>query len=46
MKWFLIIFAALIIYAIATGYMGGAKDAAANYNKLLTGRPSTGAESK
>lgn len=41
MKWALMAFVALIIYAIATGYMGGAKDAAANYNKLLTGKPST-----
>ncbi len=35
MKWFLIIFAIIITLAIATGYMGGAKDAASNYNKVL-----------
>lgn len=41
MKWFIIILMILIGIAISTGYMGGAKDAASNYNKLLTGRPST-----
>ncbi len=35
MKWFLLIFSLIIVFAIATGYMGGAKDAAANYNKVL-----------
>ena len=39
MKWFIIIFAIAIAVAIGTGYMGGAKDAAGNYNKLLSGRP-------
>ena len=37
MKWFIIIFVVVIGIAISTGYMGGAKDAASNYNKLLTG---------
>lgn len=37
MKWFIIIFIIVICLAISTGYMGGAKDAASNYNKLLTG---------
>lgn len=41
MKWFLLILAALVIYAIMTGYMGGARDATTNYNKLLTGKPTT-----
>lgn len=38
MKWFIIILAIAIGIAISTGYMGGAKDAASNYNKLLTGK--------
>ncbi len=38
MKWFIIIFIIAIGIAISTGYMGGAKDAAANYNKVLTGK--------
>lgn len=41
MKWFIIIFVVLIGIAISTGYMGGAKDAAGNYNKLLSGRPAS-----
>ncbi len=41
MKWFILIFALLIGIAIYNGYMGGAKDAAANYNKLLKGKPTT-----
>ncbi|WP_267884012.1 hypothetical protein [Halarcobacter anaerophilus] len=39
MKWFIIILIILLGIAISTGYMGGAKDAAGNYNKLLSGRP-------
>ncbi len=35
MKWFLIILSTVVLIAIATGYMGGARDAASNYNKLL-----------
>lgn len=35
MKWFLIILAVVIGIAIYTGNMGGAKDAAGNYNKIL-----------
>ena len=38
MKWVIIIFAIGIGIAIYTGNMGGAKDAASNYNKVL--RPS------
>lgn len=39
MKWFIIIFVVGIGIAISTGYMGGAKDAAGNYNKILSGSP-------
>jgi len=39
MKWAIIILALIVGYAIWTGNMGGAKDAANNYNKLLSGRP-------
>ncbi len=35
MKWFLIILAVVVAIAIYTGNMGGAKDAAGNYNKIL-----------
>ncbi len=35
MKWFLLIFILGIGYAIISGNMGGARDAASNYNKLL-----------
>ncbi|WP_258238565.1 hypothetical protein [Arcobacter sp. CECT 8986] len=38
MKWFIIIFLIIVGYALITGNMGGAKYAAGNYNKLLTGR--------
>lgn len=38
MKWVLFIFAALLAIAVATGYTGGAKDAAGNYNKVMTGK--------
>lgn len=37
MKWILIIFAAVIAIAIATGYTGGAKDATTNYGKVMRG---------
>lgn len=37
MKWFLIGFAILMIIAISTGYMGGAKDATQNYQKVMLG---------
>lgn len=40
MKWFIIIFIVIIGIAIFTGYTGGAKDAAGNYNKVL--RPQSG----
>lgn len=36
MKWFLILFAIVIIIAISTGYMGGAKNATSNYHKVMT----------
>ncbi len=35
MKWAIIVLALIVGYAIWTGNMGGAKDAAANYNKIL-----------
>ena len=35
MKWFLIILAVVVAIAIYTGNMGGAKDAAGNYNKIM-----------
>jgi len=35
MKWAIIILALVVGYAIWTGNMGGAKDAASNYNKVL-----------
>lgn len=37
MKWFIIILTVAIGIAIYTGNMGGAKDAAGNYNKILRG---------
>lgn len=39
MKWFIIILVIAVGIAIATGYMGGAKDAAGNYNKIMRGTP-------
>lgn len=39
MKWVLLIFAAAIAIAIYTDNMGGAQDAASNYNKILRGSP-------
>lgn len=38
MKWFILLLVIAIGIAIATGYMGGARDAASNYNKLFTGK--------
>jgi len=35
MKWFIIILTVAIAIAIYTGNMGGAKDAAGNYNKVM-----------
>ena len=35
MKWFIIILTIAIGIAIYTGNMGGAKDAAGNYNKIM-----------
>ena len=35
MKWVLIIIVVVIGFMIATGNMGGARDAAGNYNKIL-----------
>lgn len=37
MKWFVLIFALAIGIAIATGYMGGAKEATTNYGKVMRG---------
>ncbi len=36
-KWIGIGFVALVIIAAASGYMGGAKEATSNYNKVMTG---------
>ncbi len=38
MKWIAIAFVAAIIFAIATGNMGGAKKATQNYTDVRTGR--------
>lgn len=38
MKWFVVIFLIVVGFALVTGYTGGAKDAAGNYNKILSGR--------
>jgi heme A synthase len=35
MKWFIIILAIAVAIAIFTGNMGGAKDAAGNYNEVM-----------
>lgn len=35
MKWFIIIITVAVAIAIYTGNMGGAKDAAGNYNKIM-----------
>jgi heme A synthase len=37
MKWVIIILVVIVGYAIITGNMGGAKDAAGNYNKIMRG---------
>ena len=37
MKWIIFVLAIVIAYAIYTGNMGGARDAAGNYNKILRG---------
>lgn len=39
MKWVLIIIAIALAIAVYNGNMGGARDAASNYNKLLRGAP-------
>jgi len=39
MKWFLLIVVLFVGYAILTNNMGGARDAAGNYNKLLGSKP-------
>ena len=41
-KWILIAIAIAVGFAIFSGNMGGARDATTNYNKLLTGKPSSG----
>lgn len=35
MKWVIAIFVIIVAYAIYTDNMGGARDAASNYNKVL-----------
>ena len=35
MKWVFIIFVIIVAYAIYTDNMGGARDAASNYNKII-----------
>ncbi len=37
MKWIITVLVIIIVYAIYTNNMGGARDAASNYNKLLRG---------
>ncbi len=37
MKWVIIIFVIFVGYAIYTGNMGGARDAAGNYSKIMRG---------
>ena len=39
MKWIILILVVAVGYAILTGNMGGARDAAGNYNKLLQQKP-------
>lgn len=39
MKWFIIGFIVLITIAILTGQMGGAREAAGNYGKIMRGVP-------
>ncbi|WP_267284944.1 hypothetical protein [Halarcobacter ebronensis] len=39
MRWFIVILIIALGYAIITDYMGGARDAASNYNKLLREAP-------
>ncbi len=41
MKWIIIILVLVVGYAIFTGNMGGGRDAAGNYNKILQGKPVT-----
>lgn len=35
MKWIITILVIIVVYAIYTDNMGGARDAASNYNKVL-----------
>lgn len=35
MKWIITILVIIVVYAIYTDNMGGARDAASNYNKIL-----------
>ena len=37
MKWFIIVFVSVIVYMIATGNMGGAKNATQNYANVMYG---------
>lgn len=42
MKWILIAIAIAVTIAIITDNMGGAQNATANYNKILSGKPASG----
>ena len=37
MKWVILILVIIVVYAIYTDNMGGAKDAAGNYGKVMRG---------
>ena len=37
MKWIITVLVIIIVYAIYTNNMGGARDAAGNYNKIMRG---------
>jgi len=41
MKYAIIVFILLVLYAILSNNMGGAREAAANYNKLLSNSPTS-----
>jgi len=41
MKWVILILVIAVGYAIFTDNMGGARDAAGNYNKLLGSKPTS-----
>lgn len=37
-KWIGVVFVAVLVIAIASGYRGGAKNATANYHSVMTGK--------